>query len=191
MIRLIERSLTPVLSIEDAAKHIRRTDTTEDDELIELYIDAATRWAENFTGRTFIDTVWDYYLDAFPQTARSIRIPKPPLIEIIEVVSSGVAFTDYLVDYSEPSIYLAATSSWPTTDIAPNAVRIRFRAGYIDDHGSPGPTGAVPEDIRIAIAIYTANLYENRESITTGVISQVPWSAEQLLRMRRVEDSMA
>lgn len=201
MLRLISRSSTLVLPLNEAVEHIRRTDTTEDDALIERYIRAATAWAENFTGRAFIDQTWDYYTDTFPKivsgsiVGRSIRIPKPPLIEIAGVFArdgSEVAFSSFVTDYATPSIYLAATGSWPIIDIAPNAVRVRFRAGYVDESGSPAPDGAVPEDIKAAIAIYTATLYENREALVTGtVVNPISWSAEQLLRMYRVEDSMA
>lgn len=201
MLRLISRSSTLVLPVNEAVEHIRRTDTAEDDALIERYIKAATLWAENFTGRAFIDQTWDYTFDTFPMIVsggvlgRGIRIPKPPLLEIEGVFArdiSEVEFSSFLIDYATPSIYLSSTGAWPNIDVSPNAVRIRFRAGYVDESGSPGPDGEVPEDIKAAIAIYTATLYENREYLVTGTVANVvPWGAEELLRMYRVVDSMA
>jgi uncharacterized phiE125 gp8 family phage protein len=201
MLRLIESSSTLALSLEEARQHIRRTDTHEDDALIKLYVKAAQDWVEKWAGISLIEQTWDYYLDEFPDIVsgniggRSIRIPKPPLLEIVGMfLNDGTEITDFSVDYSMPNprVYIEATGSWPTVTPAPNAIRIRFRSGYVDLSGSPGPDGKVPDAIKAAIAIYAATLFENRESLVTGTIaSKVPWSAEELLRPYRVEDSMA
>jgi uncharacterized phiE125 gp8 family phage protein len=199
-LKLVSRSSRPAVSLEDTIEHLRRQDTVEDDGLIRRYIAAATLWAENFTGLALVDQTWDYYTDGFPTDLRYITIPKPPLLQVAGVYyreaasSSETTFSDYTVeDAMQPArVYLLSTSSWPLADTSLSSVRIRFRAGYFDAEGSPVEEGDIPEDIKIAIQIYTASLYENRESMVVGtIISQVPWSAENLLRMYRVENSMA
>src|SRR5439155_124697 len=81
-----------------------------------------------------------------------IEIPLPPLIEVEGVFyldSNGdeqeMDATLYTVDdASQPArIALKPAASWPVTEYVENAVRVRFRAGYLDQTQSP-PVDAVP-----------------------------------------------
>jgi uncharacterized phiE125 gp8 family phage protein len=195
MLKIISRSTTPAVSLEEMVDHLRRSDTDEDDRLIERYTDAATRWAENFTGLALVDTTYDYYFD-YPDGVepygRYVKLPRGPLLEIEAVYYRDVAegeFTGYYVDYEMPRIFLPSTGSWPTTDCDPNDGRIRFRAGFIDESSPGDGINQIPEDIKAAIQLYTAALYEVREANTQGF--RPPWGAEQLLRMYRIETSLS
>jgi uncharacterized phiE125 gp8 family phage protein len=204
MLDIVSQSAVLPVSLEDARKHLRRTDTHEDDDRILAYLRAALVWAENFTGQTFVDATYDLYLDGFPDIlsagGRSINLPKPPILEVQEIAyrdsgGANATFTDFLVDsVSRPGrVYLTATGSWPSTDEQANSVRIRYRAGYLDTDASPLVTdGELPWDIKAAVLIYMATLYEERELDEPAALSARPaWGAEVLLRMRRVENSMA
>jgi uncharacterized phiE125 gp8 family phage protein len=195
-LRLVSRSTSAAVGLEDFIEHVRRGDTTEDDRLLESYLKAATSWAENFTGLALIDQTWDYWTESFPTDNKPLLLPKPPLLEVSGVFYTAGAeaqFTGFSVDYGMPArVYLPASGSWPTTDVTSNAVRVRFRAGYIDELGSPSNEGEIPEDIKIAIMMYASTMYENRETLVTGTIAQnLPWGAENLLRMYRVENSLS
>ena len=75
--------------------------------------------------------------------------------------------------------------------LTPASVRVRFRAGYINNGTSPA-TGAVPYDILAAIKLIFSDLYENREDTVIGRTAvPLPRGAERLLRMHRVELGMA
>lgn len=203
MLRLVSRADNLAVSLDEIKDHIRRTDTDEDNALLDRFIRAGQNWVENFTGLALVDQTWDYYFDEFPDGVdpygRYIKIPKPPLLEIIGAFytdGTEAEFSDYLIDYGCDKtcgrIYLSSTGTWPTTDGARNGGRIRFRAGHVDTGDSPAASGEIPEDIKAAICIYVANLYENRESIIIGTTAlTIPWSAEELLRMYRVENSLA
>jgi uncharacterized phiE125 gp8 family phage protein len=194
MLKLIYRSTTPAVSLEEMVDHLRRSDTDEDDRLIERYTDAATRWAENFMGLSIVDTTWDYYFDypdGLDPYGRYIRIPRGPLLEIENVYyrdGGEGEFSGYSVDYEYPKIFLAQSGNWPTVDSAANNGRIRFRAGFVDE-SSPGINNEVPEDIKAAIQLYAAGLFEVREANSQGF--KAPWGAEQILRMYRIENSLA
>jgi uncharacterized phiE125 gp8 family phage protein len=192
MLKLVYRSTTPAVTLEEMVDHLRRSDTDEDDRLIERYTDAATRWAEKFLGLSIVDTTWDYYFDypdGLDPYGRYIRIPRGPLLEVESVFyrdGGEGEFAAYLVDYEYPSIYLDANGNWPTVDSAANNGRIRFRAGFVDE-SSPGIMNEVPEDIKAAIQLYAASFYEVREDNAKTTMSR----AEQLLRMYRIETSLA
>jgi len=70
-------------------------------------------------------------------------------------------------------VYLRYGQSWPTTYSEPNAVVVRFIAGY-------ATADAVPELIKNGMYLYISHMYENREPMTIGmsVVATVnPWQA--------------
>jgi uncharacterized phiE125 gp8 family phage protein len=184
------------VTLAEAKAHLR-VDFADDDALIEIFRKAATDEAEKFTGRALIEQTWDLYLDEFPDD--EIEIPRPPLIEIVGVYYRDSAGTEQTMDASgyvvddakEPArITLAYGGSWPTPQTRANAVRVRFKAGYIDD-ASPAAAN-VPFAIKAAILLTIGTLYANRETVVVGQsVAILPWGAEQLLRRYRVEKAMA
>jgi uncharacterized phiE125 gp8 family phage protein len=203
-LKLVSGTDTLVVTLAEAKRHMRRTDTGEDDESILTYLKAATSYVENWTGLSLIDKTYDYFTDQFPAAVNGFQqplyLPRSPLLEVLSVTYrdstlAEVGFTDYLADYgARPGrMYLVSSGSWPSTDFSPNAVRVRFRAGFVDEDGSPALSDeAVPEDIKVAILMYAATMFECRENQVTGTIaSKLPWAAEELLRQHRVETSIA
>jgi uncharacterized phiE125 gp8 family phage protein len=184
------------VTLTDMAQHLKREDTEEDDEYIEACLLAAIDWAERFTGLCLVDSTFDQYFDNFPETG-PIRLARGPLLEVQSVnyrdVGSAAAVlgtSGYGV--SSSSLYLPANGVWPTTDGALNAVRIRYRAGFVDMTGSPLPDGDIPATIKAAIKLYAAMLYGNRDNELDMLNeSRVPYGAELLLRLHRIDDSLA
>ena len=183
------------ITVEEAKLHAR-IDTDADDALVSTLLGAAVEYAERFLGRRLVDQTWDYYLDAFPKA--EIVVPLPPLLSVTGVYytdgdGNEQTFTSYGVDAAkEPArIYLSVGASWPSPRDTVASVRVRFRTGYVDNSTSPG-TGAVPLDIIAAINLIFSTLYENRETVIVGQTPMMmPWGAENLLRMHRVELGMA
>lgn len=201
------------------AKEYLRVDHTDEDATITRIVGAATGYADGpdgFLQRALIDQTWELTLDAFPAAAMSggwanptwcaapttvtggsIRIPLPPLIEVVNVfyddpggVQQILPTGAYSVDkVSEPG-WILPVGNWPATFAGINAVRIRFRAGYVDLSQSPA-IGAVPDDIKQALLLLSSTMFDNREVYIDGRVTAAPWSAEQLLRRRRVEVPIA
>lgn len=201
-LKLVTPPADEPITLQDAKRHLRAVDDDEDD-LIAIFLKAARQHAEKFTGRAFIDQTWDYYLDEFPDDDDAIEIPLSPLIAV-----EGVFYTDDAVAEQEfdaasyivtgegdrsnkrAKISLTTSGSWPTPRDAGNSVRIRFRAGYLNTD-SP-PAADVDSDIIAAILMHLGSLYENRQTVVIGqAASMLPWGAEALLRMKRVDLSMA
>jgi len=63
LVRSIEPANNPV-TLAEAKAHLR-IDSADDNDLIANLITAATRWAEDYTGRTFCTTQWTMRLDSF------------------------------------------------------------------------------------------------------------------------------
>jgi uncharacterized phiE125 gp8 family phage protein len=106
------------------------------------------------------------------------------VISITYIDGHGVTQVLDPVLYHVGSEYLwpAYGQTWPTTRYLPQAVTVRFRAGYGDDWNS------VPEAIRQALMMLVAYWYSQREAASVGdhPISDIPFSVRQILEPYRV-----
>ena len=159
-------AIEPV-TLAEAKDHLR-IDVTDDDALVGFMIQAARESIESFLGRTIITTTFDLFLDRFPGRSGTIVVPSPRLQSVTTVkfidtagVLQTVPSADFLVDTSsEPGRITPSTDSliWEETETRIKAVEVRYVAGY----GTA--TTDVPEAIRLAILLMTADLYEHREN---------------------------
>jgi uncharacterized phiE125 gp8 family phage protein len=199
-LRLITPPAGLPVTLDEAKAHLR-VDSTDEDLLITALIQAATSHVQHFLGRALIDQTWELVIDRFPHyhyhRRMEVMLPLPPLIKVVSITyddPSGVAQvlpeSGYTVDdVSEPG-WVVPAGMWPATFHGINAVRVRYRAGYLDNN-SP-PAASVPPDITAAIRLYVGTLFEHRETEAVGaIVTQMPWAAEQLLRQHRIELSMS
>ena len=190
---LITAPAADVVSLEDMKKHLRvDAANIDDDDTIEAYTDAVVQHLDGrdgILGRALCDQTWELRLSAFPCGA--IRIPLPPLIEIVSIKyrDSDGAETVYAAENYHVTgvgdrgrIHLRDGKSWPTVGNGwPEPVIVQFRCGYIDSGVSP-PAVDVPKPIVAAVKMKTADLYANRETIVVGESAiELPWAAKALL----------
>lgn len=163
-------AVEPVL-LADAKLHLRVDHSAEDD-LITSLITAAREAAEHITGRALITQTLELTIDSFP--TGEIRLPRPRLASVTSITYDDAAGAAQVLDPaayvvnagSEPGRVLpAASAEWPETYDAPNAVRIRYVAGY----GANG--AAVPASIKAWMMLKIAALYKHREMFITGTIT--------------------
>lgn len=197
-LKLVAAAANNPVTLAEAKLHLR-VDGSDDDTLIEALIPAAVDWAESWLGRALIDQTWDLYLDEFPDDDAVIKIPLPPLIEVLGLyyldsagVEQTIAEADYVVDaYGDPGrLLLTATGTWPTPKEVANAVRLRFRAGYLDTSVSPA-VDRPPAAIKAAVLLMIGDLYANREETLAGAVGHVSFTVERLLRPYRFHLSLA
>lgn len=198
---LITAPADVVVSLADMKKHLRvEADDTDDDDLIEAFTEACTEHLDGrdgYLGRALTDQTWELRLSWFPVGYREyIRIPLPPLIELVSVKYIDTDGNEQTFDSSNyhvtgvgdrGTLRLRSGKCWPALGVGwPEPAIIRFRAGYLDSGNSP-PTINVPAPIIAAIKLFTANLYENRQTIVIGQTAiELPWAREALLRSYRV-----
>jgi uncharacterized phiE125 gp8 family phage protein len=195
-LKLITPATTFPVTLEEVKAHCR-VSFDDDDDLLQIYLEAATSHCEEFQGRAYCEQTWELTLDEFP--LEEIEIRRPPLIGVVSIkyddgdgLEQTVDVSEYTVDtVSEPGWVLPA-DSWPSGVFdGINAVRIRFKAGYADSMDSPN-VSLIPKDIKAAILLYVGTLYANRETIVIGQSAvTIPWAAEQLLRRRMIHVQMA
>lgn len=125
------------------------------------------------------------------RNTRAIRPTRSRLISVTHlkftdpdgVLTTLVEGTDFLVDTAlEPGrIVEVLTKPWPATQDIPNAVNLRFKAGYgVED-------SSVPFDIKQLLKMLVAHYYENREAwVADGAMIEVPMAVKAILASQKV-----
>ena len=143
---------------------------------------------EGILNRAILTQTWDLTLDDFP-AADHISIPLPPLQSVTSITytdtagdSQTWAASNYTVitDRLPGRVALGYQKTYPATQNIPNAVTVRFVAGYGDSWND------VPATLRLALMQLAAHWYENRDPVLIGTISaELPMHVESLLLQHR------
>lgn len=165
---LIDAPASEPLSLDDVKAHLRIT-YGDEDTLLQSYLVGARQALEQVTGLALMEQTWEAAWDGFPCGAdATLVIPRPPLRSV-----TSVTYIDTNGDEQEldASAYLVNTrafpgelvpaygTAWPATRAVPNAVVVRFVAGYGDEEVD------IPEGIRAALRLEVGSYYVNREEL--------------------------
>lgn len=145
MVRVITPPAQMPVALDLVKEHLR-VDGTDEDNLITLYIKAATARAENITGRALITQTLE---QRFSGCAGEADLTRWPVQSVVSVTSVGVDVTGYTALVGDN----AMLSGLPRGDIV-----VAYKSGY-------GDTGdSVPEPILQWILAAVGTFYENREA---------------------------
>lgn len=139
---LVTAPTSEPVSLTELKLHLK-VDVTTDDDLIAPIGVAAREYCEAFTQRALPRQTWDYKLDAFP-CGSEFYLPKAPCISVTSITyvdtngdSQTLPTSVYDTDLPTGTharagrIFLKYGQSWPSTRGIPNAVTVRFVAGYV------------------------------------------------------------
>ena len=187
------------------AKDFLRVDTSDDDTLIDVLIETARQFCEEYIGRTLINTTYKLSLDGFIEDQvpikeglyqapymnfykRFIPLARPPLVSVTSLktftdddTESTFASSKYFVDTQrEPGrIVLRDGETFPTSLRVANAVEITYVGGY----GSSANN--VPSPIKVGMREHITYLYEHRGDVEPN-LANFPLIAKQLYQPYRV-----
>lgn len=189
--------ITPPAAIvsQDEAKRHLRVDTSSDDGLIDALIataSAAIEPPDGWAGRAFGVQVLEMRLNGYGWHG-DLALPCPPLRELLSVTYDDANGVEQTLD---PTVYrivgaggtdvarlaLAYGKAWPKIRFGPEAVRVRYEAGYAADDPKLLPA-------KQAVLLMVGDLYAHRESVIVGAtVAAIPNSAtvEALLQRYRV-----
>ena len=145
----------------DQAKTHLKVSGSDEDNLITNLIVAARQHAEKYLRKSLISQTWDLYLDEFEDVNYIFKGPIQSITHVKYYDTSNEEQTwdssKYDADLvSEPArIIVADGYSYPSLRDKPNAVNIRFVAGY-------GDAADVPDQILQGMYLYITFLYEHR-----------------------------
>lgn len=184
----LRRTVKPteaIVSLADARAQLRvdaygSPPTHPEDDLIESLVTAITEDLDAGTGwlgRALAPQTWELTLTSLPAGNCPIKLPYPPLIEIVSFVytdSDGatvtmVAGTDYRLVATEDYAILAPpfNDNWPTSRDDFAAVTITYRCGYVE--GSPEVV-AIPEQVKRYVKAALTEAYDNRDTFENAAI---------------------
>lgn len=157
-----------IIELDGAKKHLNVLHS-DDDELIEDYIKAATDYLDGprgALGRCIAPQTWEMYLDEFP--LEGFDLPLPPLIEIVEIRYFDSAGSEQTLDESAyrvdewrtPAWVAPGDAGWPATMKTINAVAVQFRAGWESDESSGN--SPIPPTVQQIARQLVAAMYANR-----------------------------
>jgi len=180
-------TIEPVTTTE-LKSQLRITGTSQDT-MLGVLIKAAWQHVEDYLRYSLMSATWELYLDEFPKSGECIWIQKVPVTAITFLkyyASDGTLTvltenTDFVADYNDKpcKLFEAYSKSWPTPRLIKNAVVIRFVAGY-------ALAVSVPEQIKQAILMEAATMYENPSDEVTGTqVNAISKNSEWLLRPLR------
>lgn len=173
---LVTAPTTSPVSLAEARAHLR-VDHTDEDTIIQTYIDAATAhldgWA-GILGRCLVTQTWRQDLAEFPIGVLRLPFPDVQTVAVAYTDTNGAdqTFTgfDLVDDYLGAGLVLADGQVWPATDDIQNAVRVTFVCGY-------GAAADVPSALKAAILLHVGTLYENRETLTDRLAPNMAYEA--------------
>lgn len=184
-IELVTAATSEPISLDVAKEHCRISGA-EDDQFLTSLIGAARDYCQRADSgrRQYINTTYDWKLADF--CGHRIVMPRAPLqsvtsITYYDTANSSTVWSSALYHVATPDdgkgwIEPVSGQSWPSVYSRPDAVTIRFVAGY----GSAA--GSVPETLRQAMLLLIGHWHENREAALVGTISnEVEFSVNSLL----------
>lgn len=188
----------------DADTDVASGESHPSDPLLLAYLDAAVEYAEDFTGLSIAQRVYEMALDQLPcgspWHSAGIYLLRPPLVGVDSFIFAEGSDGEldegdhYLVDdYRSPAL-LRPIGAWPMMIRSTNAVKIRYRAGYLnginDDSDFTGAQ-AMPQALRQAMLLLVAHFFDNRSDTVEKALSSIPTGVTALLGFKRVRLGMA
>ena len=162
---------------------------TDQDALLELYLDAAVSHLDGYSGvlgRCLVQQTWRQDFDGLCQ---ALRLPMPALsVTSVELVDEAgaptvVAGASYELQHDALGSFVRMADGYasPVTLTESRGVRVTFVAGY-------GAAASVPSRVRLAILLLVSHWYQNREAVNVGnITSLMPLAFDELIRpLRRV-----
>jgi uncharacterized phiE125 gp8 family phage protein len=156
------------VTLDEVREYLRvDSDDTSQDVTLAMLITAAWRYAESYTGRSFITQSWRAVADGFPGVCADpvILLRKGPVTAV-----TGITYVDQngATQTLDPATYVLDTSDlvqrlapaygaqWPAARAQLASVQIAFTAGF-------GNAAAVPATVRNWILVRIASAFEHRE----------------------------
>ena len=180
---------TPV-SVAEVKDHLR-VEHNEDDALITLYLNAAIAHLdgdEGILGRALVTQTWDQTIDDFPHgddlalMLAGVQSVTSITYRDMDGATQTFPAESYMLRYRHGLtwVHLKDDYTWPETDDEPDAVTVRFVAGY-------GDAAAVPAALKAAMLLHIGHMYENREPVNIGnIVTTIPMAYDALVAPYRV-----
>jgi len=180
----LRRTVEPnnTLFLSTVKSHLKITSTAED-ALLQIYINAATRYIEQMSRRSLLTQTWKLTLDNFPNDDK-LELFNGPVQSITSFTTYALdntpdaAFADYVVDAAGDRVLLNNGSVWPTNIRTHAAVEIVYVTGY------GAAITNIPQTLLQAVLKLVGNFYINRD-IACNVTPEMAFGVSDLIAGER------
>jgi uncharacterized phiE125 gp8 family phage protein len=169
----------PLLTTDEAKAHCR-IDASDEDDLIDGLIAAATTHVERVCGISLVATSWRLWLDDFES---EVELPRKAS-SVTSVKFTDSADDESTVDASNYDLITDETGTsyirfrddydFPTDLAEIQAVEIVFVAGA-------ATSADVPPDLKHAVLLLVGHWYRNREAVDVGGFEELPLAVRALI----------
>lgn len=180
------------VTLTEAKTHLEYTGTAKDSYINSL-IKSARRICEAYSGLSFVTQEREIKLDRFPCNSIYIVIPYGPVQAILSftylkddgtevTLVEGTDFDVSTVRRDRLTRVFAIDdndelTTWPTdVRLRPEAITITYQTGYDNVSGE-----VMPEQIKEAILLQVASMFENRQDEQAGASSMINWNSMTIL----------
>jgi uncharacterized phiE125 gp8 family phage protein len=183
-LKVITSPATEPVTLANVREQIGITDAsdTTSDAIITRRIIEARQWTEGFIRRALINQTLEIRQDCFTEF---IPLPAPPVSSVTSVkyidtdgVEQTLGASNYVLDDYPlvPFIREAYGTTWPSVRDEPNAVRVRYVAGY----GANATD--VPQLIREAIMLIVGHWMNFQTQSENGILpARIPFAIQDML----------
>jgi len=158
-------------------------DITDEDDLIDSYIAAATSFCESYTGRPLITQEKKFIGGFCPQIELTPNLLSVESITYTDVDGDEQTLptSSYYIDTASVVGRVIPLDAWPQVQANhPQPVTVNFTCGY-------GDADAVPDNIKQCMRLLVGHFYRNREPIIVGAsATTLDFSVDALLNPSRV-----
>ncbi len=168
------------VTLQDAKQHLR-IEHDDDDDYISFLIGAATDHLDGYTGllgRCVVDQVWKQSFPSFGQVF-CLRLGDVRQVEEISYFDAdnnlqSLSLADVTLLRQAGRDYVRLAGSLPSAYQRPDAVSIRYRAGWA--------VSDVPAALQHAILLLVGHFYENREAVSMAMnVTTLPLGVDRLI----------
>jgi len=203
-ITVVTAETAEVVTLAEVKSFLRVT-TSDEDTVIQSFLDAAIDETKNYTRRSLINRTLKLTLDRFPasntndwwdgvrqlpiselhRSSEKIELPSPPLVSVTSIVTYDTGNTastfgsgNYTVDTANSRVLLNFGQVWPVDLRNLAAIEITYVSGY------GAAASNVPASLKTAIMQHTMEMYEMRQ------FCEPPEICRNLLNRYRIRDGL-
>jgi uncharacterized phiE125 gp8 family phage protein len=164
-----------VVGLAEMKRHLR-VDHNDEDQDIAAYEAAAVATVERQTQRLLTPRTATLRLPGLPTGRTPIELPGGAVSAVASVTVNDVALTGFAAFGHSPAV-LVPDADWPVlVSTGGFPVVITYTAGF----------AVVPGDLVSAVKLICGSIYDQRANSAPGSMSDVPISAEYLMRAHRI-----
>lgn len=166
-----------IVTWEEAKMHLR-LDSDDEKTLVEALALAVSQWLDGPNGwlaRSVGEQTLEGRFNCFSE--RQIAIPFGPVVSVETIKYLDADGEEQTLDeaaytlLSNGTVSLNSNSSWPAVYSDPEAVRVRYVAGYAPGGTEEAPISTVPAAIKVAALLVIAFLFRDREASPSDALS--------------------